>query len=67
MVFGGRHDSTFRLAQSIIATRYRKPRRIGMQVMSAHQTWFGWSITLLRSRQGQILCSGCATVVFGRR
>jgi hypothetical protein len=30
IVFETRHDSTFRLAQSITATRYRKPRRIGI-------------------------------------
>jgi len=29
MVFETRHDSTLRLNQSITATKYRKPRRIG--------------------------------------
>lgn len=50
IVFDNRQARTFRLAQSMIATRYRNPRRIGMYVTSAHHTWLGRSITSLRSR-----------------
>ena len=52
IVFDTRHDSTFRVNQSINATKYRKPRRIGIYVMSAHQTWVGRSITSSRSKYG---------------
>lgn len=34
--------------------------------MSAHPTWFGRVMVRSRSKQGQILCSGWGTVVFGR-
>ena len=37
-VFDIRQAKTLRVNQSMIATRQRKPRRIGRQVMSAHQT-----------------------------
>ena len=38
MVLESRRDSTSRPCQSITATKYRKPLRIGIYVMSAHQT-----------------------------
>jgi hypothetical protein len=50
MVFDTHHASTLRLAQSITATRYKNPRRIGIYVMSAHHTWFGRSISMPRKR-----------------
>ncbi len=38
MLLESRQDRTFLVAQSITATRYRKPRRMGMYVISEHQT-----------------------------
>ena len=39
--FDTRHERTFLVAQSMMATRERHPRRTGMKVMSEHQTLFG--------------------------
>jgi hypothetical protein len=52
MLIDTRHARTRRLNQSITATRYTKPRAIGIYVMSAHQTWFGRSMTISRNRYG---------------
>ena len=50
-VLDRRHrDSTLRLAQSITATRYRKPRCNGIEVTSVHHTWFGRVIGRSRHR-----------------
>lgn len=52
IVFDNRQFSTLRVAQSIIATSYKNPFLTGTKVMSAHQTWFGRSITIFLSRYG---------------
>ena len=49
IVFDNRQLRTFRVAQSIIATRYRKPCFTGMKVMSEHQTWCGRPNVMPRS------------------
>jgi hypothetical protein len=47
-VFKNRQDSTLRFAQTMMATRYRKPFLTGMYVMSLHQTWLGRVIASFR-------------------
>jgi hypothetical protein len=44
MLFDNRQLKTLRLYQSIIATKYKKPRCIGIYVISTHQTWLGFVI-----------------------
>src|SRR3954454_4005283 len=52
IVLDKRHDNTARLAQSMIATRYRNPSPIGIYVMSAAQTWLGRSIVRATQQVG---------------
>ena len=52
IVFDSRQFRTLRDAQSMIATRYRKPFLTGTKVMSAHQTWLGRSICIFLSKYG---------------
>ncbi len=44
------HASTWRLHQSITAIRYMNPCFIGIEVMSAHQTWLGPVIAFLLNK-----------------
>lgn len=54
-VFESREDSTLRFAQSMMATRYKKPFLTAMYVMSPHQTWLGRLIASFRKKYGQNL------------
>ena len=52
---GPAHRFTDRLSAAPTATRYTNPFAIGIYVMSAHQTWFGRSITNPRNKYGYTL------------
>ena len=60
-LFDNSHDRTFRLNQSITATRYKNPRANGTYVMSVLQTWSGRSIVTPRNKYGKTRCSGEAS------
>jgi hypothetical protein len=49
-VFDSRHDSTYRLNQSITAVRYMNPHLSGTEVISELQTSSTWVSTRSRSR-----------------
>ena len=65
IVVDSRQDSPRRVARSVIATGWRKPRRFGMQAISAHRTWSGRSTVDPRSGHGHVGCSGRDTVLGG--
>jgi hypothetical protein len=67
IVLERRQARTRRVAQSSTATRYRKPRRMGIYVRSMAQTWFGRVIARSRSRYGNTRCPGWGRVVRGCR
>src|ERR1051325_6682081 len=55
-VFDNRHDSTYRLCQSITAVRYMNPFGMGIYVISVLHTWFTRSMATSRNRYGYNLC-----------
>ena len=66
MVFETRQDSTLRLYQSMMATRYMKPRASGIYEISVAHTWLGRSIFSPLSRYGYTLCPSPGMLVLGR-
>lgn len=66
IVLLNRQLRTLRVAQSMIATRYKNPFRTGTKVISAHQTWFARSYTIFLSKYGKTGCWRCGWLVLGR-
>jgi hypothetical protein len=62
-----RHANPRRLAQSKPANKYTKPRGIGLEVISAAQTWFGRVLSAWRRREGETVWAGCRWLVRGVR
>src|SRR5208283_2915407 len=58
IVLLNRHPSTYRLHQSITATKYINPVAIGTYVMSEHQTWSGPVTSKSLNRYGYIWWPG---------